>query len=445
MSSFAIIDEAPSTAFHRKLLLACCGGPFLDGYVISIIGVALVGIGRDLHLSDGQAGLVGAASLCGIFFGAIIFGAITDRIGREKMYALDLAILVLACLGCSVVTEPWQLIAGRFVLGLAIGADYPIATSLLTEFTPTSRRGFMIGVSAVAWSVGAMCAFLIGGAFVAITGGYDYWRMMLATGGILGVLVVFARRGIPESPRWLLRKGRIAEAQLVLEQVYGKQVPLTATATGETSLSGTQIVRKIFSGGYRRRIIVCGVLYLAQITPQYAIYTFGPTILQSFNLKGEMLDLAGSALISTLFALGCLPALRLVESWGRRPMCVVPFAIMALPLLGLWAWSNGPAWFIITALCVYAFASGGPSILEWIYPNELFPTDIRASAVGLAVGISRIGAATGTYLLPIGLAKLGTGQTMLAGAALTLLGLFVCIAWAPETRGQPLEISSRPD
>ncbi len=97
MKSFDVMDEAPTSRFHRKLLIACCGGPFLDGFVLSIIGVALVGIKADLMPSSAEVGLIGAASLIGIFFGATLFGALTDRIGREKMYALDLTVLVIGC------------------------------------------------------------------------------------------------------------------------------------------------------------------------------------------------------------------------------------------------------------------------------------------------------------------------------------------------------------
>ncbi len=446
MNSLGIINEAPVSKFHRKLLFACCGGPFLDGYVLSIIGVALVGLTHDLAVTSVQSGLIGAASLIGIFFGAIVFGTLTDRVGREKMYALDLAVLVLACFASAFITDAWQLIALRFVLGLAVGADYPIATSLLTEFTPTSKRGFMIGLSAIAWSIGAMAAFAVGAVFVEVSGGYHLWRWMLGSSAVLGVIVVLSRRGIPESPRWLLKKGRLAEAERVIELVYGKRIKLSApSASDAPMLHGGAALKQVFAGGYLKRTIMCGLLYFAQITPQYAIYTFGPVILLKFGLTGGSLDIIGSAVISALFVLGCIPALRLVETWGRRPMSVIPFALMILPLVALWLAPQGPAWFVIAAFCFYAFVSGGPSILEWIYPNELFPTEVRATAIGIAVGISRIGAASGTYLLPIGLEKLGTGQTMLIGAGVTALGFLACLLWAPETRGQSLEVTSSLD
>lgn len=158
MNPLDVMDRPAKGGFHTRILVACCGGPFLDGYVMSIIGVALLGVSEQLNPTTAESGLIGAASLIGIFFGATLFGFLTDRIGREKMYALDLVVLVVACALSVFVTAPWQLIVLRLVIGAAIGADYPIATSLLTEFTPTRKRGAMVGMSAVAWSAGAVSA-----------------------------------------------------------------------------------------------------------------------------------------------------------------------------------------------------------------------------------------------------------------------------------------------
>jgi MFS transporter, putative metabolite transport protein len=443
MATFDVIDDAPTSKFHRRLLIACCGGPFLDGYILSLVGVALIGFNADIPSSAVTQGLIGAASLIGMFFGAIGFGALTDRIGREKMYALDLAVLVIACGLSAFVTGAWQLIVLRFIIGLAVGADYPIATSLLTEFTPRNKRGFMIGVSGLAWSVGAMFAFLLSFIVVNVSGGYGSWRWMLFSGAIVGIIVVLLRRGIPESPRWLASRGRTDEADRVMKLVYGPEASLSHEAAADearTSFWGD--MSTIVRGGYLKRIVMCGVLYLAQITPQYALYTFGGIILAAAGLEGRNASTLGELMIATLFAVGIIPALRLIETWGRRPMTVWPFALMALPLMGLGIWNDAPSWFVIGAFAFYAFVSGGPSVMQWIYPNELFPTKIRATAVGLSVGISRIGAASGTYLLPISIHSIGLSRTLWIAAGLTLVALVVCIAWSPETKGRTLAETS---
>ncbi|QZP30434.1 MFS transporter [Pseudomonas sp. DR48] len=447
MSVFDIIENSPVSKFHRKLLLACCGGPFLDGYILSLIGIALIGFANDIPATPVETGLIGAASLLGIFFGATVFGAVTDRIGRETMYALDLTVLIIACGLSAFVTDAWQLILLRFVIGLAVGADYPIATSLLTEFTPSKRRGFMIGLSGLAWSVGAMTAFVVGYLVVNFSGDHSLWRWMLFSGAVVGLIVVIMRRGIPESPRWLASKGRVHEAEEVIRKVYGKSVKITQYDIDQLNDGGRPRsmladLKMISSGGYLKRTIMCGVLYFAQITPQYVLYTFGGMILISAGIKGTNASTLGELLIATLFAVGVIPALKLVETWGRRPMVLVPFALMAIPLFVLGLWADAPPWFIIGAFAFYAFVSGGPSILEWIYPNELFPTSVRATAVGVAVGISRIGAAAGTYLTPISIESIGLQATLMIGAGVTLLAFFVCLAWAPETKGRSLQQSA---
>lgn len=440
-----VIDEAPVGRFHRKLLIACCGGPFLDGYVISLIGVAMIGIAEHFTISATMQGLIGAAAIIGTFFGATIFGALTDRIGREKMYALDLAVLVVACVLSAGVTAIWQLIALRFIIGMAIGADYPIATSLLTEFTPKKRRGYMIGLSALAWMLGAMAAFVVGFLFVLSTGDHSTWRWMLFSGGVVGIIVVLLRRGIPESPRWLLAKGRVEEAHAVIRQVYGHDVDLAAITASDEEQPKKSILHEFASlvrGGYLKRTVMCSVLYLAQVTPQYALFTFGAVILAAAGLEGDNAATLGELVIVTMFALGNLIAIKLIESWGRRPMTIVPFALMTVALVALGAWDDSPSWFIIAMFAFYAVVNGGPSVLEWVYPNELFPTEIRATAVGAVVGISRIGAAIGTFLLPIGIASIGSGPVLLIGAAMTALAFLACLAWAPETKNRSLAETS---
>lgn len=442
MSSLDVMDRPARRGFHAKLLTACCGGPFLDGYVMSIIGVAMLGVADELHPSTAEAGLIGAASLIGIFFGATVFGFLTDRLGREKMYALDLVVLVVACALCVFVQAPWQLIVLRFVIGAAIGADYPIATSLLTEFTPSKRRGAMVGMSAVAWSAGAVFAYIVGAVFVGVSGGNDHWRLLLATSAVLGVIVIIMRRGIPESPRWLLQHGRVADAEAVVEKIYGTRIDLSTASVDDPAEGRSPRVdfRVFFRGQYLRRLIMCSALYLAVVTPLYALLTFLPSILSGFSISGEgPMGLVVETVIIGLIVAGSIPALFLVERWGRRPIAVVPLGLMVIPLAGLWLWADGPLWFIVAAFCVYTFISGGPSILVWIYPNELFPTEFRATAVGIATAVSRFGAATGTYLLPLSISSLGTGTTMLFGAILTAVAFVVCLLMSPETKGKTLE------
>jgi putative MFS transporter len=132
----------------------------------------------------------------------------------------------------------------------------------------------------------------------------------------------------------------------------------------------------------------------------------------------------------------------LVDHLGRRPLLIHSFLWSGLALLGLGLFPNASSGAIMALFAAYAVFIGGTQILQWVYPNELFPTEIRGSAVGLASSLSRIGAAVGTYLVPLALTSLGIGTTMIIAAAITLVGLLVSLAWAPETRGLTLAQSA---
>ncbi|WP_300729179.1 MFS transporter [Pseudomonas sp.] len=437
----SIIDDSPMTAFHWRLVFQSAGGPFLDGWLLSIIGVALIGMTPALGLSPTELSFAGAAALIGIFFGGLIFGRVTDVIGRQLMYTIDLVALVVCSVLCAFVETAWQIILLRFLIGIAIGADYPIATSLLAEWLPTKRRAAMLGSLVVAWFVGATVATFLGFAMVEYLG-EDSWRWMLASSGVPGVIILLMRLGTPESPRWLIAKGRIEEAREVVKKVFGADADVSSIRAVESQRPVHIGYGALLKGEYLKRTIFCGVFYLCAVTPVFAIYTFGPVILGSFGLNEGNLSNIGYGLISLLFLLGCLPALRLSETVGRRPLLLWSFALMVLPFLALGIAPQAPVALIIFWFCLYAVASGGPNILEWSYPNELFPTDIRATAMGVITAVSRIGAAVGTFLLPLSLEHLGDGPTMLIIAGMTAVGFIVSYALAPETKGRSLSETS---
>lgn len=443
--AFRVIDDAPIHAFHRRLIAACSGGPLLDGYLLGIIGIALTGVTAQWHLNAATAAMVGVAALVGMFFGGLIFGPLTDRIGRKPMYTLDLLALIVASLLSIFVTAAWQLIALRFVAGVAIAADYPIATSLLSEWLPRGERGKIFTSVIIIWYLGTSLAYFAGYLITAWLGNAG-WRWMLGSSALLAAIIFLLRLGTPESPRWLVEAGRTEEARDVIEQALDEPVnpaELDEAASAEEEPRGS--VRELFRGVYLRRTAFIVTFFTCAIIPLFALETFGPRLLGSFGLGTGNLANLGTAIINLVFAIGCLPAMWLLESVGRRKVIVWSFGLMMLPLIALGAWTHAPAPFAIGFLCLYALFSGGPGILEWGYPNELFPTHIRAAAVGMSVALTRFGAAIGTFLVPIALNSLGISATMYAGAAITFIGFVVCVAWAEETRNRSLEESGARD
>jgi putative MFS transporter len=425
------LDDAPLSRFHKKLALYASGGPFLDGYVLSIIGVALVQISPKFGMSSTQEGLVGASALVGIFLGAFLGGWLTDKFGRQVLFTVDLGAIILCSIAQFFVGDVIWLIILRLLIGMAVGADYPIATSLLAEFSPRKWRGPLLGAFVAMWFVGAAAAYIVGEFLLQFE---DGWRWMLASAAVPAIIIVLARLGTPESPRWLLKVGRVDEANAVLRKVFGAGVSVDDMPE---EVHENLRVSSLIKAGYGKRMAFITIFWTCSIVPLFAVYAFGPKILGALGLTGAMANY-GSAFITLMFLLGCVVGLFLVDRIGRRPLIIHSFLWGGVALLLLGIFPDASPFIVLALFAGYAVVIGGTQILQWIYPNELFPTEIRGSAVGLASSLSRIGAAIGTYLVPVSLAHLGIGGTMIVGAVVTFAGAIVSVMWAPETRGLTL-------
>lgn len=430
------LDDFELTPYLKKMILFSSGGPFIDGYVLVIIGIALTQIVPYMQMDAQWTALAGVAALAGTLFGAAIFGYLTDLIGRQIMFTFNIITIAIVSILCVFIETPLQLIVLRFLIGVVIGGDYPIATSLVAEFTPRKYRALAMSFIVAAWFVGATFADIVGYFLCDVTNG---WRYMLGSAFIPCVILILGRWGTPESPRWLLSKGRVDEAQAIVKKYFGEDFILEPEERRKTHY------RNLFKKGYFRRVVFIGVMWACQIAPMYALYTFGPQIMGAFGFGSGKDAILGDIVISMFFLLGCIPAMFWLNSIGRRPMLIGSYVVMTISLAVLGIFPEANVWIVITAFAIYAFFSGVPGILEWLYPNELFPTDIRASAVGVTMVFSRIGTIISTYALPIILTTHGIGLTMLAGTGITLLGLAVSIIMAPETKGLKLSEASSVD
>jgi putative MFS transporter len=429
------VEDVPLNRFHQLLTVRSGGGSFVDGYVLSIIGVALVQMSAGLNLSSFWQGMIAASALIGIFFGGFFGGWLTDRFGRKRVFFVGPVLFMLASLSQFWVESALVLFLLRFAIGIAVGIEYPVATSLLVEFLPKKNRGPRLATLTILWFAGAAFAYVIGDLLLR-HGGEESWRLVLASPVVIGALLFVLRMGTPESPRWLLSKGRAAEAEAVIKQVYGSDFSLRnlPEEPKQTKLS----LLSLLHSGYGKRMLFVAMFWTCSVIPVFAVYAFAPKVLAALNLKGDWASF-GSVAITFLFVVGCIIATRLINGMGRRRMLINSFACSGLALLGLAAFHAGSELLILGLFGAYALFIGGAQVLQLVYPNELFPTEIRAGAVGVGTSLSRVGAAIGTWLVPMALDSYGIAFTMYAAAIVTFIGLAFSVALAPETRSLNLQ------
>ncbi|MDA3626158.1 MFS transporter [Saccharopolyspora sp. WRP15-2] len=422
------------TRFHLRATAYTAGGMFVDGYILGVIGFALDGATPELGLSSWWTGLLGGAALAGIFLGSLIAGWITDRVGRQKMLVGDLSLFIVLSIAQLFVANAEQLLVLRLLIGIAIGADYAIGAALLSEIAPRRQRGGLLASLNAVWTFGFVAALTVGAVFANYAP--DQWRWLLASSALPAAAVLALRLGTPESPRWLVAKGRLEEARQVVAKYWGSEYgidDLVGSTSGELARYKT-----LFSRRYRTRTAFAALFWFCQVVPYFALFTFLPQVLTTFGLSGFVGEIS-----SNLFLLlGAIVGVVIMDRISRRRFVIWSFAVLAVALGLLGVIANPPPLLVVVCFAVFAAVVTAAGNLETVYPSEIFPTEVRSSGVGLAAAVSRVGAAVGTFLLPTAIEGIGTGPTMLIATSVLLLGLVTSWAWAPETRHLSLARSS---
>ena len=391
------MDDVPLNKFHIKVFLCSAGCPFVDGYSLGIIAVALAQMHTYVEMSSLMAALIGMATLGGMFVGSLIGGQITDIIGRRKMFVLDFAFIVLVSFLGFFFVDPLAVFIFRLLLGIGLGADYPIAGPYMSEFMPKHKRGAMVGALNAFWYFGYASAFVIG--YFMLNIGESAWRWMLATPGVIALAWLIARAVMPESPRWLMAQDRDAEAQNVLKRI-GPNVVLPEHDAQNFEKTGK--FTDIFKNGYGKWVFFVATFWSLQVLPTFGIGTYVPVIMENLGFAEGNMQYLGSAIMNVFYLLGLIPIFFLMETMGRRLTMIWSFVISGAALFVLAATSglSMPFWFILIVFIIYGAFNVVMGAHQWVYPNELFPTNIRGTAMGFCTAISRIASAVGTFLFP---------------------------------------------
>lgn len=431
-------DSTRARRFQGRIAVLAGAGMFIDGFDVSVIAVALPGLTEAWEITDGLvSGLVASSVVVGMFLGMMFGGRLVDIFGRRKMYMFDLIGFVVFALLAAVSQDVWQLIAARFLLGIFIGADYPISSSVTAEFASRSRRGRLIIFMSLMWQLGAFTAYLTGVALMG-TGG-NAWRWMLFCGAVLAAIVIVLRHNMPESPRWLRDRGRHGEADAI-ERDMREKYDLSIDSRSDTPPPEKGRMRELFSREILRATIFCSLFWFAFAVSFYGIQMYTPTILTPYTGGRSELAFLGAALIAALGVAGAAIGMVTVERWGRRKQiiwCFVGMAV-ALAVLALTDASNLALLTVLLSVTIL-LANLGPGVLNMVYPNEMFPTRLRGTGVGFAGAMSRIGSILGVLVFPVLVDHWGMSKATWLFAIVAMLGLIVSVLLAPETRGRSMQ------
>ena len=451
------LDELPFTPRHRRMLGGAGIGWALDAMDVGLISFVMAALTVQWGLTPTENSLVGSIGFVGMAIGASVGGLLADKFGRRYVFALTLLVYGLATGAAALSTGLAMLIALRFVIGLGLGAELPVASTLISEFAPRKIRGrVVVGLEAF-WALGWILAALIGYFIVPI--GDDGWRWALAFGSVPAVHALVIRFGMPESVRFLESRGKHAEAEEVVRRFEDSAGPgfkpsarelrerdregertTTTSPVDAGSLAapdGEETRESLWSRRYRGRTLALWVVWFGINFSYYGAFIWLPSLLvaQGFDLVKSF----EYTLIITLAQLpGYAAAAWLIEVWGRR-LTLAVFLSGSAVAAGLFGLADTPGTVIAAGMALSFFNLGAWGALYAIGP-ELYPTATRASGTGQAAAFGRLASILAPLLVPLLLD--GGGQVLVFAVFAIAFVIAAAAAFTlPELKGTALEDS----
>jgi MFS family permease len=438
-SDFAALDEQKFRAFHWRATLTTGLGVFCDGYDLSALGIVLPLVLTSFGHAKAtglESALLAASALVGATVGALTFGALGQR-GRTTFYGLDVLILGLAALAQAFAPNLGWLIAIRFVLGFGVGGDYVLSPVIMAEHSNRADRGRAIGLGfGTMWPIGALAAALLAVVLQALRVDADLrWRIVLAAGALPALSVIYLRRTMPETARYLARlAGRTDEASRVITQI-----------SGETVIAPAADARPFWTvfARHARPIFAAALLWLVYDMVAYAGILFGPSLIAgSLGMGPE----AFTIVIQLVFTIppSILMSMFLIDQFGRKPLQIWGFVAGAVIIAAFALFQRRMVAAPILALVVFGLfnvAETAPGIVSGsgLLGVELAPTRIRSVAQSITVAGGRIGAAISGFGFPLIFGGLGQTAAYWILAVLGVVGAVLTWVLVPETGRISLE------
>ncbi len=437
----ARLERLPVTT--RLMLLRVIVGiaTFFDAYTVLAIAFAMPQLVTEWKLTPTEVGLIISSGYVGQLFGAVIFGSLAEKIGRLKTLFITIVLFTSMDIACLFAWSGVSMMAFRFFQGVGTGGEVPVASAYINEFIGAEKRGRFFLLYEVIFPIGLMFAGMAGFFLVPIYG----WKAMFIVGLIPSVLTIPLRWFMPESPRWLASKGRIAEANAVVKILEDSATkrgvvlrepvmrPIDSKATARSDW------RELFKGIYLKRTLMIWGLWVCVYMINNGLVTWLPTLYKQVFQLPLQTSLAYGWITSSVGVIASIACALLIDKVGRKRWYSVAFLLATVPLMTLgWIGTASAVQVLIFATAAYAILQTIAFSL-YLYSAELYPTRLRAVGTGFGSAWLRAGSSIGPILVGTIVADLGIQYVFAAFAAVALAGGLVTLLFAIETKGRVLE------
>lgn len=465
------LDMARTGRFHLKAIIVSGMGFFSDAYDLFVISTAIPIIAYSFNITSAnnifgtpfvgpleassvETGLIGAMALFGAFVGAMIFGRIADIRGRKYTYGIEMLILVAFAIISAFSVNVYMLMISRFILGIGVGGDYPISSTIMSEYASVRNRGKMVLSVFSMQGFGLLTGAVVGIAAVHFLSLDSAWRFMLGFGAVPAASVIYLRRKIKETPRFSLQiRGDVKEAASAVRDVTGGKGESGPEVKGTPAK--VKVLRSILLRKYWVIILgTAGSWFLFDMA-FYGTSVNSGLILQQIgygkiagDIRATIFNIAvGNAILAGIFAIpGYWIAVGLVDKVGRKALQWIGFTAMAviyfifaINYVGI---KNDFLLFISLYGLSYLFGNIGPNSTTFILPTELFPTQIRTTGHGIAASAGKLGAGIFTFLEPILYVLNGPSTVFALLSGFSVIAVLLTLFTIEETKNRSLETIS---
>lgn len=451
-----LVNSSTQARSNARIVIGIAlGGVFLDAYDLGALAFGIKDVTREFNLTPAGTGMVASAITFGAIVGAAIGGYLTDKIGRYRVFMADMLFFVIAALACAFAPNEYVLAAARFVMGMGVGIDLPVAMAFLAEFSKLKGRGnkaASIAMWCPTWYAAISVSYLLVLLLYTVLpeSHTDWlWRLILGFGAVPALVIIAIRsRYMSESPVWAANQGDLQGAAAILRQSYG----INAHVAPDAELTPVKPVRRaswrnygaLLQGIYLKRTVLSTII--STVSPfAYNAVAFGlPVIISSFLAQSMLTTILISLALNLLFAfVGGTLAVRLVPRFGAWKMTVLGYSFQLVALLGL-ALTGRPedtqqAAFAIAMLALFLLGQGfGPGAHTMTYASLSYPTSLRGVGVGFNQTVVRASSTLSLFLFPVLAATLDTGVFWVIALA-PVIGLAALLVWRWEPSGYDVD------